>query len=663
MTFVWRRLFHRPDTYRPLNQTLKAWCMGVLWLGALPALVHTPLLVVLLLLAIPGTLSLMAIYQPIRTSLRLILLLLAAGGVVMIQSGSGDFRGTGLALMLVAIMMKGTELKTVRDGLHACSFALFAPFAAFLMDMGATLTSVVAAITLFLALGVNSMLTEWEDQGFTRGMVGQIKGIFKLGLVAFPVALLAFWAVPRLQAPLWGYSGGNQSSTGVGNTMSPGDIGNLMQDPSTAFRVTFQGATPALRTLYWRGLTLDTFDGRTWSEAPSSSSQASDKALEKPRLQFSPQAPAVAYSISMEPTEETHLFTLDFLSGPAPKSTHLVSDGRLVSETPLRSFQHFDLVAQPTASLDKAGLTTAERERFLQLPNGFNPQTRARVNEWKAKGLTQEQIIKAALDWFHKDFTYSLQPPPLARNSVDDFLFNTRMGFCEHYSSAFAVLMRMADIPTRVVIGYQGGLLNGYGGYLQVRQAEAHAWDEVWLPGRGWVRVDPTASLYNIRPTSQGASERGLSALTGSGAFMDWMHQRWSRFFEGFNAEQQRDMFRWSGFGALPTWAVATIILAIGLLMGGLALWLLSRNRKPQEAPALRAWRAMVKRLDKAGHSSAASEPPLVMARRLAAGLPKNEGNRLLVLADRFHRWVYLEQADDTLAADIRKLRFSGKRR
>ena len=171
-------------------------------------------------------------------------------------------------------------------------------------------------------------------------------------------------------------------------------------------------------------------------------------------------------------------------------------------------------------------LSAQERNRALALPEGFDPRTRALVQSWRSEGLGDDAVVRAALDLFHRSFTYTLNPPLLGRDSIDDFLFETRKGFCEHYASAFVVLMRAAGIPARVVIGYQGGWWNAAGDYLLVRNSDAHAWAEAWMPSRGWMRVDPTAAVSPAR------IELGAEAANDSTAWSQaaWLHTLRNRF-------------------------------------------------------------------------------------------------------------------------------------
>ncbi|HUX74942.1 MAG TPA: DUF3488 and transglutaminase-like domain-containing protein [Steroidobacteraceae bacterium] len=304
---------------------------------------------------------------------------------------------------------------------------------------------------------------------------------------AAPIALALWLFFPRFAGPLWRLGGeARGASSGLGDTLSPGDIDDLAMSDDIAFRVRFLGAAPPRRDLYWRGPVLDDFDGRTWRRDDRSAMAA---------------PPALAggatyrYRVSLEPYPHRWIYALDWPLKSTLAGAFLSGDDVLMRRLPMTgpvdvvASSRMPLLAQPI-------LGAGARRRDSALPAGSNPRTRNLAEALRRAHPADLSLIEAVLAMFHREaFFYTLTPPPLGRNSIDEFLFDTKRGFCGHYASAFAVLMRAAGIPARVVTGYLDGTFNPYADYWIVRQSDAHAWDEVWIDGRGWLRVDPTAAI------------------------------------------------------------------------------------------------------------------------------------------------------------------------
>jgi transglutaminase-like putative cysteine protease len=197
-------------------------------------------------------------------------------------------------------------------------------------------------------------------------------------------------------------------------------------------------------------------------------------------------------------------------------------------------------------------------------------------------------LINAVLQYFRKEaFTYTLEPPLLGINSIDDFLFKSRAGFCEHYASAFVNLMRLAGIPARIVTGYQGGTLNEVDGYFEVRQSDAHAWTEVWLEGQGWVRVDPTAAVAPERVMqnlNQAIPKRGFAglmnfALSGNSwsqamrMRLDAINNSWNQWVLNYNQQTQKNFLSSLGFKDIDWSRISLLFFITGsLIIGAIAL-------------------------------------------------------------------------------------------
>ena len=303
----------------------------------------------------------------------------------------------------------------------------------------------------------------------------------KLVAIGLPLMLAAFWLFPRFSSPLWGVPERALSRPGLSDSMSPGGWLDLMADDSPALRAQFFGATPKSEEMYWRGPVLWDFDGRTWTQ-PLWMRNLPAEAVTTGDLKWD-------YQIELEPTDRRQLVALDLPTG-TPASVQVSFDYGLYVAAPLSSLTRWRLQSAPPASFEPR-LKQVLRQRALELPAGYNPRTLALAAQWRQEaGDSDDAVVRRALGWIRAEFAYTLETPLPGRHAVDEFLFDQKQGYCEHFSSAFVVLMRAAGVPARVVTGYAGGYRNAFGNYWVVRRMDAHAWAEVWLPQRGWVRVD-----------------------------------------------------------------------------------------------------------------------------------------------------------------------------
>jgi transglutaminase-like putative cysteine protease len=394
----------------------------------------------------------------------------------------------------------------------------------------------------------------------------EVKETLSLLAAGVPLAVLFFLFFPRLGSPIWGspdFFG--EGKTGMSEEMSPGSISQLFNDDSTAFRVIFDSVIPAKNHLYWRGPVLWNFDGKTWTTNKNSIF------ADRPNS-FTQSSPKITYEVELEPTGQHYLFALDYVIKPPPKS-RILTDSQLMSESEINQLRHY----KTTSVLKKYNLyellSRKKLNRLTALPKGFNPQTIALMQQWRKLNLTPEQLINKALSLFAKDeFYYSYSPPLLYGDTVDQFLFGTKKGFCEHYASAFTVMMRAAGLPARVVTGYQGGIQNE--GYLLIKQSDAHAWSEVWIPNKGWLRVDPTAAVSPLR-VEEGSqalmSENARNWLDSSwyrklGERFDGVRHKWNTWVRDYNATKQKALFEVFGFDSQDGKAIAIILGSIMLL-------------------------------------------------------------------------------------------------
>jgi len=510
--------------------------------------------------------------------------------------------------------MKTLESERPRDARIGVGFACFALMAALLFGQGMIATAVVA-LGLLPALATLRALQPAQPpaSGLPREL---LPGLGLLG-AALPLAMLAFVFVPRLGSPLWGAPNAQEERSGLSDTMSPAGFTQLLIDDSPAMRVSFDGPPPPPDERYFRAYVMDRYDGVEWHYHDVTDQTPAP--LEAVRT--------LRYRISLEPSRQRVLPTLD-VPLDAPQGAHLRRDHVVMADKPVDDVRSYEATSATQYRLQP--MLGPHRQRWLQLPAGFNPRTVALGRSWRERyGSDDDAIVHAALSLFHDGgFRYTLAPPPLGRDAMDDFLFNTRQGFCEHYASAFTVLMRAAGIPARVVTGYLGGYWSEAGHYLLVRQSDAHAWSEVWLAGRGWVRVDPTAAVRPQRVDLGAAAAAGDQLpWTESGWLQslrnhwDIVNHWWNEGVIGFNALRQRGML--TSFGVRHTDPMMLgVLLAISCVLSGALGLAWALRRRDSADPALAAWRELERRLAHRGIVRQTGEGPRHFLCRAAQALP-----------------------------------------
>lgn len=521
----------------------------------------------------------------------------------------------GGAFFCAMVALKFLEIRNRRDlGILLC-LAYFLAISVFLN----TETIGIAALVLAAVLATTVALTfVAEPDGPPVRARLRLSGT--LLLQAMPVMIVLFLLFPRLPGPMWGLGDENTARTGLDDRMSPGDITRLTKSSEVAFRVDFEDEPPAPAERYWRGPVFWSYDGRTWTEGESR-----HRGLEAPTATGRERA----YTLILEPHGRKWLFGLDIpvaADGDVKRRTgyNLVTDERIdtVRRYEMRSALDYRLERE---------LPRARRERALDLPEGSAPRARELAERWRDEASGPQGVVDRALAFLREeDFVYTLSPDPLGDTPVDTLLFETRTGFCEHFASAFAVLMRAADIPARIVAGYQGGEIND--DYMIVRQSDAHAWTEVWLPGQGWTRVDPTGAVSTTRLDAgigslEGADSLDLLSRRDSGALReiallwDSVNHGWNRFVLGYGPALQKRLLERLGMDVLGRWALALVMLAaVGLFIA--AVWLLALRPVGPRDPVERLWRRARRRLMRLGMHPHPAEGPIDLAARVRRARP-----------------------------------------
>ncbi len=626
------------------------------WLHAATALLLLPLLLQLQAsvgIAV-GVVALLSMALSTRGRLpgllKVALALTLAIAVFSVYRGIG--RDTGCALLAMMLALKPTETASVRDARSLLGYGLFAPFATYLLDQG-PLSLVLGALAVAAALTTLLRLADLDSDVDLSGWspLESLRAAGKLLLLALPLVLAAFWLFPRLASPLWGLPDRAVSKPGLSESMTPDRWMDALNDDTPAMRARFIGPAPRPQEMYWRAMTLRDFDGRTWTPAPSSG-------VGTPRLSLAPVR--WRYTLDVEPSDQRLLPTLEFTATP-PDGTQPGRDASLRATTPLTGLTRWQLQAAPASSFDPV-LDARERRANLALP-ARNPRTLALGRQWRSEaGVANDiAIIQRALAMIHQDFAYSLTVPEPGRDWIDDFLFQGRTGYCQQFSSAFVVLMRGAGIPARVVIGYAGGYHNPVGDYWVVRNSDAHAWAEVWLQGRGWTRVDPTAAVApervydTIADRMPGRGFGGLIDVRPIWNFGDNLRRGWNDFVLGFNAERQATMLKRFGIERLsPSMLIALFAFAAGIALA-IATWWLSRGERERD-PLLRAWRTLDRRYAKLGLAREPHETARDWLARAQLDRPQSTAE-LGELINRFNALRYATDDGDGRKALIRALR------
>ncbi len=535
-------------------------------------------------------------------------------------------RDASVALLALMMALKCLELRTLRDATVAICLGYFLIITNFLYSQ-----TIVTALFMAIVMGwLNATMVSLQDH---RGYLTPERAVRTAGLLmvqAVPLMLALFLFFPRIQGPVFGLPQAVSTGvTGLSDNMSPGDLANLGLSDEVAFRVEFHTPPPRAAEMYWRGPVLWEFDGRTWTMGSAT------PALERlPR-----QDPdTIEYTVTLEPHHMRWLFAID-LPDRVPAGAKLTSDYQLLNDQPVRVRQRYEMSSRLASLIDGEESPLALR-RALRLPSGSNPRALALGREIRAQSATDLEAVNRVLNLFRTQlFFYTLVPPELGRYPVDEFLFETRRGFCEHYASAFVFLMRAAGVPARVVTGYQGGEMNPLGDYLIVRQSEAHAWAEVWLEGQGWRRVDPTAAVSPARvevgvaaalpqgeplPLAVRSDLRFLKQLRFT---LDAVTNSWNQWVLGYTPDRQLNLMERLGLGK-PTWQTLIVLLMCvgGTIVLVLAVMILRRLRGAVPDPTQRAYRRFCRVLARAGLPRAASEGPTDFARRVIAQRPAAAG-------------------------------------
>ncbi len=657
----------KPQVTEPISRKSLAWLFAVQILVLAPHFISAPwwIAIVWLMVAVwRWNIFQGAWAYPNRWHKTFAVIICCAG---LFASFGVSFRFESMvSLLLIGFTLKLLEMKTRTDfvllifiGFFILA-AQFIQFNHFLAVLYGFVILILLSTSLMLLYKKPVAVSLWQDVRPSTAII----------LQAIPFMLILFVVAPRL-GTFWSVPSPQHAKTGMSDSMSPGDFTELMESNELAFRVVFKGKAPEKSLLYWRSLVFSLFDGRGWSQTGEQKSANRFGLTHKKRLEHIDYLDEpIEYDIIAEPSDQPWLYLLG-----APESwssnVEFARELRLEAFFPVKERMVYHVATSLNYRLNETYPEELEQNR--KLPVWGNPKTRERALEWMAETGSTEKLIEKIFQYYNKSFFYTLRPPALGADVVDDFLWNSRQGFCEHFASSFVFLMRAAGVPARVVVGYQGGDLNSVDGSLAVRQRDAHAWAEVWLESRGWVMFDPTGAVapervrrgieQSLSPTDQkflaksfGSSFKILLRLREQ---WDAANLQWTRWVMNYDSAVQTRLLE-NLFGDASPLRIAFMLLSV---IGGLAVLLFAilmiRARKPAPSEATQLYFRLCKKLKPAGYVPQAGESLRQFLDRVMKKNPQMV-SALLSILNLYERLVYAEDLSvmPQLKREIQRLRF-----
>jgi len=560
---------------------------------------------------------------------------------IVFQYGRDIFSTDAIVgVLLVGVTLKLLEMKLKRDVLMVIYLCYFTVLAEFIYSQA---IPVAVYMILCIVIITSALMSITQTEEYQR----PVRTLKLASLVLFqsvPLMAMLFLLFPRI-GPLWAVPLQNASGvTGLSDEMAPGDIGDLTRSGDVAFRVEFASEIPNYNELYWRGVTLDTFDGRGWSRGINSFAQFLGTSRFRDRPWFEAieyQGRDVKYNVNMEPTQQNWIYTLMV---PQIRDQRFIMRQEYQVETrrPIGQRLTYDATSYLEYVVDPS-LSREISQRTRTLPETGNDQSREFARQLYSESGSDREFVNAVLEHIrNENFSYTLSPALLGENSIDEFLFNTREGFCEHYASAFTFLMRSAGIPARVVLGYQGGEFNKYNGTLIVRQYDAHAWTEVWLEGDGWVRVDPTAAIapdriefgsqFTLQEDATFLEDEVFSMLKfrSSSAFINDLILRiemidyaWNRFVLNYDQGMQFSLFSNIFDRVSKEKILMTLFFVMVAFVGITAYFVLRKRAEKIQTPANALYLKFCDFISDNGISRLPGETPWEFSKRIAAIQPQ----------------------------------------
>ncbi len=568
-------------------------------------------------------------------------------------------RQAGSTLLILLLCLKLFEIKSLRDISVMVQLALFAIVVSFLFSKSIFVAlSMLLAVIFLIASLISFQHAKSGVKLSERAQQQHVLLASKMVLYAVPLTVLVFFIFPRISSPLWGLpEDAFQAKTGLSDQMSPGKISQLSESQAVVFRVKFNQNPPPKNLAYWRGPVFWAFDGETWS-APDS-----NRGAVKP-MELQNRSGRIDYTVTLEPHNEFWLFALD-QPVKIPEFAEFSHDRYLVSRNRINHLTRYQLTSYlnyvlPWDEWENPG-------RFLHVPSATAPEARKFIDDMLERYPNQPDLVNAILAHFRtQDFYYSRQPPLLLNDPIDEFLFETKRGYCEHYSSTFTILMRLAGIPARVVTGYQGGEMNPLSNYMIVRQSDAHAWSEIYLENKGWLRIDPTSvipaeNIENINDIVRLRSgladvmdfnQQGWFSASAKQLRFVWdlANNNWNQWVIGYTDKKQKSFFSalglaeitWVGLGYLLAFTLITFIIVIAVKM--------YRAQHIKKSTVEKIYHRFLNKLKAVQIEKSPSEGALSFSQRVAEKFPEQEA-RLISIANTYNQLRYHHANSKTINA------------
>ncbi len=532
-------------------------------------------------------------------------------------------RDAGIAIFTTALGLKLLELKSQRDIFLLSCLAFISACTLFLYQQS-------IFMTVYIIFTSCTLLSTLVLSNHTCTPAQANKTAFTLMLQGLPLALIMFIFFPRLEAPRWLlFDDPNTAISGLAESMEPGAISRLGLSDQLAFRVKFSGKIPPLQQRYWRGPVLSYTDGKSWHQI-----KPEQKRIRTTRIDFS--GDAYQYTLLMQPQQLNYVYALEFASD-YPPSLALNSNYQLVST--LGSEQHREYQLTSFSRSARQTLSTHERTTNLQLPNEPTESITSLIEQLDGESGAPTAFISNLLNYFKtQHFRYTLTPPLMEEQPIEQFLFDIRAGFCSHYATAFVYLMRVAGIPARVITGYQGGEMNAVGEFMEIRQANAHAWTEVWLENKGWTRIDPTAAVaperieQNVNIDQQIANGTVTFTPINNRQALSWMrHMRyvwnnldynWQRWIINYGSNNQAVLLEFLRLFNIHNLMHALLLFTV-LIFGVICIVLLRQSHTPVKDPVYLLYQKFCRKINRITQLEIKTgEGPKDFARRICSHHP-----------------------------------------
>jgi transglutaminase-like putative cysteine protease len=565
-------------------------------------------------------------------------------------------RDPGTHLFITALALKLFEIKSARDLYLVTYLAFIVAASQFLYEQSLLMAAYILLVCCMLLATLISINSHQPQTG------AALKTALTIIVQALPIAVVLFILFPRVEAPRWLlFNEPHQAKSGLSDHMEPGSITSLGMSDELVFRVKFTGVLPPPAQRYWRGPVLSRTDGKRWTQAANKEFRQADKTVFK--------GLAYQYTLLMEPQDKKWVFALDM---PAEYSSSLSRNANYQLTTSAYPDKRIEYKITSYTQYNTGYITQAEYEDATQLPGQPSAKIKRLVSQLRGFDGTPDIFIKNLLNHFRtENFHYTLTPPLMEEDPIESFLFKTRYGFCSHYAAAFVYLMRTAHIPARVVTGYQGGELNKIGGFLEIRQADAHAWSEVWLQNRGWTRLDPTAAVaperiernINMERLMAGNAFSLAPASTTAQEVFNWLKQarqlwgnvdyNWQRWVINYDNRNQARFLSSLGIPDIKTMIYWMIIITA--LLTAVLSWFLLHQKQKTTGQALRIYNRFCKKVAKRGLLRGSGEGAKNFAERVKIKFPERAGD-IDQITDVF---IKLHYGKNATPDDLKKL---GKR-